>query len=511
LDLFGFKAADDLVGQPLMDCFDPDSHAAFKGAMAACLQGKWSGHDLKVVASLPGGSTLPLALQLQAVDIEGERAIQLRVASQKKDVRALDERLSDALQRDASTTFLQRRFFIEHLRAALTTPIKAGVRELLCIQPDKFETLATDLGADRVEDFVSQFAGIIKEQLHTTDTAGRFGDCQIYVLMQRGNRADVDAWCASIVNKVARQVFTVNDKSVNCSCTIGAGVINPQGTDLNTLIQDAAQGLNQAQREGGNRTQTIDRIDDDTKRIETDKMWARLIKSALMDNRFRLLQQPIASLNGEDTGMCDVLVRMLDEHNQEILPSEFLAAAERNDMMKNIDRWVIGSAMQFCSSRKIKQLFVRLSKDSLLDKSLPKWLDTQLSASRVNPERIVFEISEQVATEYLNNTIELSRQLHQTGFRFALEHAGNTRDPKALLQHLHLDYLKFDGTLMQGLSLDVALQERLQALVVTARERNIRTIAERVEDANTLAVLWQIGLELIQGYFVHEPEQVVLG
>jgi len=146
-----------------------------------------------------------------------------------------------------------------------------------------------------------------------------------------------------------------------------------------------------------------------------------------------------------------------------------------------------------------------------MDKSLPKWLDNQLNATRVQPGRIVFEISEQIATEHLKNTIELSQQLHAVGFKFALEHAGNTRDPKALLQHLQLDYLKFDGALMQGLSMDIALQERLQSLVVSARERNIRTIAERVEDANTLAVLWQIGLELIQGYFVHEPEQVTLG
>jgi len=511
LDLFGYKQEDDLVGQPLMDCFDSESHTAFKGAIAACLQGKWSDHDLKVNALLPGGSTLSVALQLQAVDMEGERAVQIRVPAQKKDSRALDERLNDALQRDASTNFLQRRFFIERLRSALKTPIRGGVRELLCIQPDKFETLSNELGADRVEDFIAQFAGLLKEHLQPGDIAGRFGDCQIFVLMERGNRSDVDAWCSSIIGKAARHVFNIEDKSVMCSCTIGAGIINPQGTDLNTLIKDAAQGLHQAQQKGGNQAQTIDRIDDDTKRIETDKMWVKMIKAALMDNRFRLLQQPIASLSGEDTGMCDVLVRMINEQNDEILPSEFLAAAERNDLMKNIDRWVIGSAMQFCSSRKIKQMFVRLSKDSVFDKSLPRWLETQLAASRVNPERIVFEINEKIATEHLKSTVELSRQLHATGFKFALEHAGNARDPKSLLQHLQLDYLKFDGSLMQGLSLDIALQERIQELVTAARERKIRTIAERVEDANTLAVLWQLGLELIQGYFVHEPEQVVLG
>ncbi len=511
LELLGLKDEADLIGQPLMDYFDPDSHATLKGALAACLQGKWSNHDLKVAAVTANGSTLPLSLQLQAVELEGEPAVQIRVPAQKKDSRGLNERLNDALQRDASTSFLQRRYFIERLRVALTTPIKAGIRELLCIQPDKFESLADDLGADKVEDFIAQFADVLKEHLQPTDVAGRFGDCQIYILMERGNRTDVDAWCASIINNIARHVFNVGDKSVTCSCTIGAGVVNPQGTDLNTLLKDAAQGLYQAQQKGGSRSQTIDRIDDDTRRVDADKIWVKLIKTALMDNRFRLLQQPIASLSGEDTGMCDVLVRMLDEQNNEVLPTEFLAAAGRNDLMKNIDRWVIGSALSFCSSRKIKQMFVRLSKDSVLDKSLPKWLDNQLSASRVNPERIVFEISEQVATEYLKNTVELSKQLHTAGFKFALEHAGNARDPKSLLQHLHLDYLKFDGALMQGLSLDIALQERLQALVTAARQRNIRTIAERVEDANTLAVLWQLGLELIQGYFVHEPEQVTLG
>jgi len=80
-----------------------------------------------------------------------------------------------------------------------------------------------------------------------------------------------------------------------------------------------------------------------------------------------------------------------------------------------------------------------------------------------------------------------------------------------LLQHLQLDYLKFDGSLMQGLAVDTELQDKLHALVKAAKAQNVRTIAERVEDANTLAVLWQLGLELIQGYFVHEPEQVTLG
>ncbi|MDY6949784.1 MAG: EAL domain-containing protein, partial [Pseudomonadota bacterium] len=74
-----------------------------------------------------------------------------------------------------------------------------------------------------------------------------------------------------------------------------------------------------------------------------------------------------------------------------------------------------------------------------------------------------------------------------------------------------IDFIKVDGTLMQGLAVDQALQGRVRELVDQATTRNIGTIAERVEDANTMAVLWQLGIEFIQGYFVNEPEQVVMG
>lgn len=511
LELLGYDGPDALLGQPLMDCFDSDTHGAIKGALAACLQGKWANHSLRATALLADGSALQLELLLEAVDMEGEPAVQIRVPAQRKDDRSLDAKLSDALERDAASGFLQRRFFIEKLRAVLQQPVKAGMRELLCVQPDKFAILAEDVGADQVEDFIGQFAALLKEQLQPTDLAGRFGESQLLIVMERGTRGDVEAWCASVMRKVAAHVFNVGEKSISCTCTIGVGLINPHGATVNSVIKDALQGLQQAQQSGGNRSETVDHLDDDTRQQENDRIWVKLIKSALMENRFRLMQQPIASLSGEDTGMCDVLVRMLDEQQEEVLPAEFLAAAERNDLMKNIDRWVIGAAISFCSSRNIKELFVRLSKDSVLDRSLPIWLANQLKATRINPARIVFEISEQVATEYLTNTVELSKLLRASGFKFALEHAGNTREPLQLLKHLQLDYLKFDGSLMQGLAVDTNLQDRLHALVKAAKAQNIRTIAERVEDANTLAVLWQLGLELIQGYFVHEPEQVTLG
>ena len=118
-----------------------------------------------------------------------------------------------------------------------------------------------------------------------------------------------------------------------------------------------------------------------------------------MANRFRLVQQPIASLVGEDRPMFDLVVRMLDETGQEVLPSEFLAAAERTDLMKNIDRWIVGAAMSFCAAKQPHRVFVRLSNDSMRDQTLGTWLQQQLKASGVDPSRIVIELTEEMAHE----------------------------------------------------------------------------------------------------------------
>ncbi|WP_129780535.1 EAL domain-containing protein [Peristeroidobacter soli] len=511
LDLYGFTDADALVGTPLMDVFDADAHAALKGALVACLQGKWSNHALKANALLNDGSSVPLEMELSRTEFDGEPAVRLCFAARKRESGNLNEQLTEALERDATTGALQRRFFIEHLKKTLAQPIKAGVRELVAIQPDKLEAITDDIGPLALEDFIAQFAGLIGETRQASDLFGRFGDGTLLLLMERGTARDIEVWATNLIRKAGTQVFRLSEKQISCTCSVGIGLIDPRQPNAGNAIVDALSARRTAETAGGGRVNIVDHREESTKMEAADELWVKRIRAALMENRFRLMQQPIASLLGEDKGMFDVLVRMVDEQGEELLPAEFMAAAERNDLMKNIDRWVIGASMTFIASRPVKQLFVRLSKDSVRDKSLLQWLLNQLKSSRIEPGRLAFQVSEQIATEYLGDTSELANGLRKIGFRFAIEHFGTGRDPQRLIAHLPIDYIKVDGTLMQGLAVDQGLQQRVRELVDQAKGRNVATIAERVEDANTMAVLWQLGIEFIQGYFVNEPEQVVMG
>jgi len=291
---------------------------------------------------------------------------------------------------------------------------------------------------------------------------------------------------------------------------VGLGLLPPTNPDLSSAITDAVSASRRGRELGGNQMYAVDKSDTDTRVQAYDKIWVKHIKSALMENRFRLVQQPIASLLGEDKGMFDVLVRMLDEQGTEVLPAEFIAAAERNDLMKNIDRWVIGASMSFAANRKAACIFVRISKDTVLDKSLVAWLDIQLKSLKIEPKRLCIQVTEDMATQYVKQTKELAEHLRTLGFRFAIEHFGTGRDPLRLLADISMNFIKVDGSLMQGLSTNQLQQQRVKGLVEAAKRKGVETVAERVEDANTMAVLWQLGIEFIQGYFVNAPEDVTM-
>jgi EAL domain-containing protein (putative c-di-GMP-specific phosphodiesterase class I) len=320
----------------------------------------------------------------------------------------------------------------------------------------------------------------------------------------------VETWAENVAKRVNAYTFSIDDKTISATVTVGLGLLPPANPDVAAAIGDAVSATRRGRELGGNQMYVVDKSDTDTRVQAYDKIWVKHIKSALMENRFRLVQQPIASLLGEDKGMFDVLVRMLDEQGSEVLPAEFIAAAERNDLMKNIDRWVIGASLSFAANRKAACIFVRVSKDTVLDKSINGWLETQLRSLKIEPARLCIQVTEELATQYIKPTIEFAENMRKLGFRFALEHFGTGRDPLKLLADIRMNFIKVDGSLMQGLSTNQLQQQRVKGLVEAAKRKGVETVAERVEDANTMAVLWQLGIEFIQGYFVNAPEDVTM-
>jgi diguanylate cyclase (GGDEF)-like protein/PAS domain S-box-containing protein len=508
LELFGVK--DSLVGQPVMDLFDEATQPALKGALAACLQGRWNDLALKANALLPEGKSMGVEIVLALGHHDGEPSVRLVVPAKGRDEENLVEELSHAVHSDHTTGFLHRRELMEALHARFAAPSPGGMRCLALVKLDAFAAVERDVGATASEDVLMGIATLLKETLYPNEIVGRFGGVRFLALLERGNENDIQAWGKQLLARVQKHLMRVNEKTVAVTCTVGLSIVPPSEPKLDAIVADAIEACAKGVKQGGNQALTSGRADVDNRVQSYDQVWVKHIKAALMENRFRLAQQPVASLQGDDPEMWDVLVRMVDSQGKEVLPSEFMAAAERNDLLKNIDRWVVGASLAFAAQRRPQCLFVRLSKDTARDATFIEWLDGHIRSTRAEPQRICFQATEEVAASF-PQVRTLAGGLRQRGFRFALESFGSGRDPLGLIGSVPLDFVKIDGALVQSLARDTQLQQRVRGLVDSAKKRSIQTIAERVEDANTMAVLWQLGVQYIQGYFVNAPEEVVMG
>lgn len=508
LAMFGLSQESEIAGQPFMDRFNDTDVASLKGAMQACLRGKWANDALQVTARRRNGSPLEIGLKLERVTVDGDPAVRFVVPGERH-AAPPEELIEQALCKDPSTGVLVRHHFLEQVESRLRQPPTAGVRALAYIRPDHFSRVHRDVGLLGTEALIMHHAELVRGMLQPNDVCGRFGGTIFAVLIERGTMNDVEAWAEQVRKAVANHVFEVEDQSTTLTCTIGLTEVTSEVPPLADLLGAAEKACRTGRDAGGNRVELCD-ITSETQRLRTlDSAWVPRIRAALMQNRFRLMHQPIASLTESVQGLFDTLVRMVDESGNLVLPGEFVPAAERCGLIKNVDRWVIGASLSFCATRQASLVFVRLSRDSVMDETLPEWLGGRLRSVNVPAARLCFQVSEDVAGAHIKRTRDLAEKLASQGFSFAVDHVGTGRDSAQILHHIPMKYMKIDGSLMQGLHRDTEQQRKVGELAQIARKLDIRTIAERVEDARTMAVLWQLGIAYFQGHFVQSRDVVL--
>lgn len=507
---FRVKDKDEVVGMPVMDTFEAESQAALKGALVATIQRKWTaGEKLIVKSQMPTGDAEEVHLEFRRIDMDDGPCVQIRIAPQLKIAEEPTKLVHDALKRDPTMLFFHRAQFIERITKRLKRKPASGTHCLVYIKPDNFGKLRDEIGILASEEILAQFAEVVRKRMHPRDVAGRFEGTTIMVLLERGSARDAQVWGQQLCAQIAAHTFDVGSTSSNMTCTVGACAVNEIFSSLEDFVAATVSAYKIGKSAGGNTSVLDESAEEDTKQKEFDAIWVRHLKAALMDNRFRLAQLPIAGLRCDSIKMFDLLVRMIDEQGNSVLPSEFLPAAERNNMMKTVDRWMLQAAVDYCNKNDADRVFVRLSRQSITDASTISWMQQKLDEEGFDCSRLVIQIPERDAAKHIKQARDLINAARKLGIGFAIEHYGIDQERFQILDILKPDYIKIDGELMHTLMTDTKMQAAVSSIVKAAQERKIKTIAERVENANAMAVLFQLGLDFMQGHYVHEPEVVL--
>ncbi len=496
-----------LFTNPILDFIHPDDQILIRGALRAATNGNFSADEIVVRVHTAKQGDVKMSCLLESYVHDGETALRLCL----REIQKAKLVNGNAMQLDPLTNIFHRKQFIQSAQEKLQNRIDSGIRSLVYIKLDSFKLLQEELGILQVDKILEHTANALTETATKGDIYGRFGSNVFTILCHKGSQADVRSWAKHFQDYLSSNPCKIDDTDYPLTCSIGISDWQEESDDFADALQRAKNSSNDARNSGTGNIKVDQHFQEVTQQSnDFDKEWVGKLKKALVQNRFQLYQFPISSLRMTSRNMIDVYLRMKGDDDELILPNVFMPTAERNNLSQSLDRWVIGASIKYCQANPDSKMFVRLSKDSLLDKALLTWTSKVLTEHKVPTASLVFQIVEDDIFKYRTKLATRLHEFREQGFEIAIEHFGKNPAHIELLEDHPIDYLKIDSTLIQGLTESRDRQKIVKALCKIASSKQIATIAEHVETADTMAVLYQLGADYMQGKFTLEPE-VILG
>ncbi|MCP4410866.1 MAG: EAL domain-containing protein [Gammaproteobacteria bacterium] len=308
--------------------------------------------------------------------------------------------------------------------------------------------------------------------------------------------------------------FVWQAQAFNIGVSIGLVQINAATQNMTQLMSQADVACYTAKDLGRNRLHVYQVDDVELANRHREIHRAAMLTDALREQRFRLYKQPIRALCSTNNAAesYELLLRLEDAGGELLLPGAFIPPAERYGIMPSIDRWVIEKALQhplpISKGRPPARISINLSGSSLNDASLLDFIDKQLDASAISPDRICFEITETAAINHLSKAAQFMAQVKEFGCRFALDDFGKGLSSFTYLRDLPVDYLKINGSFVQGMIEDPVDEAMVAAINQLGHVIGLKTIAEYAETPAIVEQLRKLGIDYAQGYAIGEPQPI---
>jgi EAL domain-containing protein (putative c-di-GMP-specific phosphodiesterase class I) len=361
-----------------------------------------------------------------------------------------------------------------------------------------------------------QISALLRTKLRARDTLARLGGDEFGVLLEHCSIIEAERIARSLLEVLQGFRFGWNDKSFTIGVSIGLVPITQTGETLAGVFSAADSSCYAAKDKGRNRVHVYQPGDTMLAERDGEMRWMPRIQQALADERFRLYYQPIVPLSptAPEESQGEILLRMLDEAGRIVLPATFLPAAERYDLMLPLDRWVVRRSLEALSATlaggKDVTFAINISGQSLGAADFLEFVTEQITATRVPPGKLCFEITETSAISELAHALRFIDTLKALGCRFALDDFGTGLSSFSYLKALPVDYLKIDGAFVRGLAEDAIDHAMVEAVHHIGHIMGIKTVAEWVESQEILLKLRQIGVDYGQGYALGHPRPLEL-
>ena len=431
--------------------------------------------------------------------------------------RRLKRALSYQASHDALTGLINRREFDARLETAVTAAQRGEVEYvLLYVDLDQFKIVNDTCGHSAGDRLLRDITSLLQTRVRASDTIARLGGDEFGLLLERCSVEQAERVADSIRHAIHGYRFLWGANSLSVGASIGVVRIGRETTSAAAVLSAADIACYAAKDGGRNRVQVYER-DHGTNR-HREMQWVGRIARAVEDGRLELFAQrivPTAPGKGADaradsgTPFYELMVRLRGEDGTLVSPNEFIPAAERYNVMVMVDRWVVNRAIELLENRlrttdHLPLLAVNLSGTSINDEDFLDFVMARLGSEQV-ARALCFEITETAAVASLAKATTMMRELKARGCRFALDDFGSGVSSFVYLKTLPVDFLKIDGQFATHVATDAVDRSMVEAIAKVGRAMAVATIAEKVESAEVLTVLKNIGVDYVQGFHLAEP------
>ena len=510
LDLFGYASTDELEGMPIMDMIDASAQQAFKAFLKSYIA-EGQSQQLRTTGVNGDGKSFSMSMNFSEATYADERCTQVTIGSDA-DNAELEAKLKEISSRDLMTGLYNKPYFRAALESAVDKAVLKGARgAILYVNIDNFGKLKSDIGISHADTVISEVGTLLKSQTTDKDILARVGE-DIFACLRMGVDAESALQFAEqIRDKVEHLLIDIGNRTVTSTVSVGVALITENSSRPDEILQQSHHASDDVRKqEGHERGNGVALYQ--PKETEDHKAGAEslesLLKEAIKGNSFRLLFQPMISLKGEDTEHYETLLRLNMPDGEEMSAGDFMNSVDiSDDLKRKIDRWVVLHTTKLLGEHRAKghntRVFINLSGASLIDEALPAWIAVAINAARLPKGSVVLQFNEEDASQMLKQAQIFSSALRDKAIPAALSRFGCALNPMQTLQHLAVDYVKFDGSFTKELG---SGQNALKELLKELHEEEKKTIIPLVESATSVASLWQLGVDFIQGYYVQPPQ-----
>lgn len=506
-ELFGFEEFDDLEIVPIVDLITSDDQDRFKKFLKSFSDNEDASAEYQCVAS--DGSIIPAEMNLSHAQYDGEPCTQVIIRPLVDD-QNLEDRLKELSFQDQLTGLPNRRRFIELLDLAVERAANDSESSIVFyIVPDEFEEIVTQSGLTNADLILSDMAKLMNSLLNESHLLAKFGDDTFTLLYPNENREEAEKLAETIRKNVESHLFEVAGKTHQLTVSIGLAPVTESSTNSEEVISQSRRVLADAPDRNSVVFYQAKKAVAGTEKDAAQDELRELVTSAFDKGRLKLLFQPIISLHGDEDEQFEVLIRLIDDDNNELSPGKFIDIIHEEDLSIKLDRWIILQSIKLLAAHRSEgnqtRLFINITHKTIADDTFLPWINVALKAARLPIDAVILQFHEADAITYMKQASIFTKGLKELHCKASINHFGRAENPFNTLKHLFVDYVKLDDSFAKNVDSNKEKSQELVNTVKSLQAKGVLTAIAGVESPMVLSTLWEAGVNYIQGHYLSEP------